>query len=161
MKTCDRIRDLIVTDYIDGEAALEVRQAVESHLRACSGCRDFLAAVRDDLTAPLRAAPRQEVPDRIWSSIQEKIETQTDVVADALGFWEKIKSLFVRPAFVMPAVAFALFIFVGSVVFRHHQVRLAQEKEQSVYLAYMFTSESFIAETRGSFEDSAIEAYFL
>ena len=70
--TCDRCRSLI-DDYVDGAIAPEDRQAVDSHLAECAGCR----ALAVDFSAIRRAArslERHAPPPHVWTKLAASLE---------------------------------------------------------------------------------------
>ena len=71
---CKKIRELIMTDYLDGEITEELRQQVDEHVKTCPGCRELLQAVRTGVSAPLQGAELMRPPESVWSAIKEKIE---------------------------------------------------------------------------------------
>ena len=52
---CDKIRELLAADYIDGELDPGTMGLVEAHLVSCASCKAFESAVRQAAVAPLRA----------------------------------------------------------------------------------------------------------
>ena len=48
MKKCDHFKDLILTDYIDGELDKKFSESLESHLLDCSDCRAFFKEVKNN-----------------------------------------------------------------------------------------------------------------
>jgi len=73
---CKKIRDLIITDYLDQEAADAVQKEVQAHLKVCAGCRGFEQALREKVSVPLRAVEPAVPPESVWRRIQEAIEEE-------------------------------------------------------------------------------------
>ena len=73
---CKKIRNLIITDYIDQEASESVRKEIFVHLKVCAGCRVFEQFLREQVSNPLRKAQAVRPPERIWQRIQEAIEEE-------------------------------------------------------------------------------------
>lgn len=69
---CDKIRDLLMTDHIDGELKGAMLKAVEDHVNACSSCRKVWDAVKAQ-RASFGSAKNAEVPPVIWKNIQAAI----------------------------------------------------------------------------------------
>ena len=86
--TCRRIQELLVTDYIDGQADAAARKAVDGHLEACPSCREFREAVQkteDVLRRPLKAGLSADV----WASVRARIEAPVPGWRERLGLvWE-------------------------------------------------------------------------
>ena len=106
---CQKIQDLILTDYTDNEAPEAVRRQVAEHLAACSACREFEAAVRAKAVRPIQEAEHAEAPARLWSRVTSEIFAQQLKPAPA-GLFEKIKNLVgaPKPAFALSTVAVLL-----------------------------------------------------
>lgn len=113
---CERMRETILTDYIDGNLKGDALAEVESHLRACPECRK-LAEEAGSASGLFRAAPRHEAPPRVWSAIRAAIDAEPAKRRFAESVWERLRSLlpYPRPAFVI-ATAVALVLFVLAVV---------------------------------------------
>ncbi len=70
---CKEMRGLIMTDFIDHELDDAARQAVESHLSACSDCRSVFEASRT-LVTQLREMPAVAAPPALWADIRRQWE---------------------------------------------------------------------------------------
>jgi anti-sigma factor RsiW len=71
---CKKIRDRIITDYIDQEASKAMQEEILVHLKTCSGCRVFEQALREKVSEPLRRIEAARPPESIWQQVQETIE---------------------------------------------------------------------------------------
>ncbi|MDD5131751.1 MAG: zf-HC2 domain-containing protein [bacterium] len=71
---CHKFRDIIITDYIDGELAEQRKQEIDHHLRECPACRAFAAAVRSMAVDPLKETTLEEPPAFLWTRIQSRLE---------------------------------------------------------------------------------------
>jgi hypothetical protein len=70
---CAKIKDIIITDYIDNELDAKTRADIDSHLEACSECRAFKEDVFNTAVKPFRRPTLEPVPAFIWGSIRNKI----------------------------------------------------------------------------------------
>ena len=61
MKTCDQIRAVLLTDYIDGELDIETKKDIDKHLKESGSKTRMLLQVHDELLF--------EVPDNEMSGI--------------------------------------------------------------------------------------------
>ena len=43
---CKKIRELILTDYIDGEADEKTKMSVNAHVAECAECKELLSSVQ-------------------------------------------------------------------------------------------------------------------
>ena len=149
---CERIRELVLTDYSDGQLSPARMRKVDSHLMHCLACRTLFEKVRRDTVDPFNYSVPAKADDFIWQRIKTKIgQKQAAAVAgvrvgplDILGNF--IYSF--RPA----VVTICLFLMVGAAVFvRQHLF------QQEPYLMYVMG-----ADNSGTDEISAgIEQYFL
>ncbi|MDD5258764.1 MAG: zf-HC2 domain-containing protein [bacterium] len=70
---CDKYRDIIITDYVDGELDEQGKQEIDRHLRDCSACRAYAAAVSNLTVEPLRKAMPVEPPAFLWTRIKSRL----------------------------------------------------------------------------------------
>jgi len=73
---CKKIRDRIITDYIDKEASCVVQKEIQAHLKVCVGCRVFEQALREKVSEPFRKMEIVRPPESVWQRIQETIEEE-------------------------------------------------------------------------------------
>ncbi len=74
---CNQIRDLLLTDILDGEADLSLREAVGSHLTRCSRCRDYGADLQKTLKKPFDVSSEIKPSDAVWDRIKEKTKVKS------------------------------------------------------------------------------------
>lgn len=118
---CQKICDLLKSDYLDKELNNELRRAVEKHLEHCPTCR-LLKEELDSQRIALRSLEQEAVPKQIWqniqnSIIQEQLREQRNVFDYLSKGLRKVFSL-PRPAFAL-AASFAVLIialFVGKII---------------------------------------------
>ena len=71
---CTKYRDIIITDYVDGELDEREKQEIDRHLQDCAACRAFTAAVSAVTIEPLRKTIPEEPPAFLWTRIQSRLE---------------------------------------------------------------------------------------
>ncbi|MCX5701593.1 MAG: zf-HC2 domain-containing protein, partial [Candidatus Omnitrophica bacterium] len=76
---CKKIKDLIITDYIDQELSKSRQEEVITHLKTCSRCRAFEQALRKRVSEPLRKIEPVKPPESIWQRVQEAIDEEETV----------------------------------------------------------------------------------
>ena len=59
---CDKVKELLMTDYIDKELDGAAEKLVRQHLESCAACRAFEAAVQKSAIKPLKAAAQKSPP---------------------------------------------------------------------------------------------------
>ena len=82
---CKKIRDLIITDYIDKEASESVQKEVLAHLKVCAGCRSFEQDLWEKVSDPLRKVQPARPPDSIWQRVQESIIEEEESAQSSLS----------------------------------------------------------------------------
>jgi len=71
---CSKVRDIIITDYVDAELEEQRKQEIDRHLQSCAACRAFAAAVSKMAVDPLRKAEIEEPPAFLWTRIKSHLE---------------------------------------------------------------------------------------
>lgn len=70
---CDKIRELILTDYVDGQLVSSELKKLEAHLNSCKTCHEFAATVQRELAAPFEELEKVEPPVVIWENIKKAV----------------------------------------------------------------------------------------
>lgn len=81
---CAELRELFITDYLDGELEKDVQGEVARHLETCAGCRRFEEIVRHAAVEPFRGAPRETAPASLWPRVRQAIEDRQERGARAV-----------------------------------------------------------------------------
>jgi anti-sigma factor RsiW len=154
---CDRIRELIMTVYVDGEASDSEKRLVEEHMASCEACRAFHRDVVEKAVTPLRESGVLELDEAVWVRIKERIGRKQEV--PLAGVLEKLRRGLIpeRPAFALVSVA-ALLV-AGILVWS-----MFGGKGMSDYLEdQIYFVNSLVEEENGSYIDLGIpgEDYFL
>ena len=161
MKKCDYYKDLIFTDYIDGELAKLASQDLEDHLLDCSSCRLFFKEVKSKALLPLPPGKPQTPPPELWASIKQQINEEnqaTDPVADLmdrLTAW--LGSFKILPAFS----SFIVIFMVGSMALNTVHLQRAQAVDQATYLTSLLSPAAFSLPLDNTELKTPIEHYFL
>lgn len=131
---CKKIRDLILTDYRDGELSPSMKKKVDTHLEGCAACREFFRTVQETVIAPFQTASLKTPPEFIWYRIKDKIASgQAEPLIEPVAQPGFLSRLFAAPAPVY-AVLVAIVLITG-VLFRQRIVSLHQER-QAEHLDY-------------------------
>jgi len=104
---CKKIRDLLLTDYLDAQADLKLKTQVQIHLQVCEACRRFEQEVRLSISGPFKKFAAPKPPQLIWLNIKEKIiERQARKVSLLDLIRERLKVFYLPiPAFSFVAAA--------------------------------------------------------
>jgi predicted anti-sigma-YlaC factor YlaD len=112
---CKKIRELLLTDYLDKNPDENTMAGVRAHLEKCPECRLFESEIRESSVAPFKNLPRHTCPESVWLNIKEKIaERQGQQVSLLELIREKLKALSQpRPVLVFSSTMIILFIMLG------------------------------------------------
>jgi predicted anti-sigma-YlaC factor YlaD len=118
---CDKVRDILITDYIDGEASQSVCVEIEKHLKACKNCKEFYATVKKEAVLPFAGAEDIAPPEEVWNNIKVRI-TQERQTFDVIGALNSFKERFFIPKPALAMVSLLLFIVIGLSGIKYYQV---------------------------------------
>ena len=161
MKKCEEFKDLILTDYIDGELDGALTRKMEDHLLECSDCRAFLKEVKSLTATPLHQAPLQTVPGAVWDSIKEEIQREDQKVSPFEELIERIRGWIVYPKLVPVFASLVLMFLVGSVSLNTMHVRQARAQDQGEYLISLLEPTDVTTTADNNDGSTLIEHYFL
>jgi anti-sigma factor RsiW len=161
MKKCEQFKDLILTDYIDGQLDKNFSESLEGHLLDCSDCRAFFKEVKNNATLPFQKVLQQPVPAGLWSAIKQNIEQENQAAAPLSDFIKKLKGLIVFPRLVPVFASVVLMFLAGSVTLNTVQVQRAQDRDQGEYLVALLSSTGSSAQGDNNDLGTPIEHYFL
>lgn len=114
---CERIQELILTDYLDGILEENVRKELEAHLADCPQCLDFAKAARSTAFESFEGVSKIAPPAHVWARIEERLQQENvPSVVHSPSWLEHLKALFAlpKPALVLAAVL-VLFISAGTI----------------------------------------------
>jgi len=142
MKKCEPFKDLILTDFIDGQMDRDSAKRLESHLQGCDDCRAFLNEVKVNAVLPFAKASHQPVPAELWDRIKADIENEVPEPGRLAGIIDGLKGLFIFPRLVPVFASLMVMLLVGSIGLNTVQVKQAQAKEQGEYLVSLLSPSS-------------------
>jgi len=110
---CKKVKELLMTDYADGELSEKLHREIIAHLGACPECRRFEIRIKESAVNPIRKADREYPPSYLFGKIKDKIYTEREAasVSGAAGLRSGLSRFFsmLRPALAVSAVAVAVF----------------------------------------------------
>jgi len=160
MKKCDQFKDLVLTDYIDGELDKNFAGSLESHLLDCSDCRAFFKEVKD-VALPFQQSLRQPVPAGLWVAIKQNIEQENQTSNPFANFIDQLKGLMVFPGMVPVFASLILMLLAGSVTLNTIHLQQDRAKDQGEYLVSLLSSTGPSAQAENNDGGTPIEHYFL
>lgn len=81
---CEQIKDLLLTDHLDGELGTEEMTAVQRHLDACPACRAYQVSVRTAAVGPFASLAPLQPPATLWQRIITVIRAESPGVREPL-----------------------------------------------------------------------------
>lgn len=164
---CKKIKELILTDYLDGQMDEEQKKQIEKHLASCVHCKEYELVTRKTVIEPFSNTERLNPPEIIWHKIKEQIEEkqQQELSSPFADLIRRIKSLLYVPK---PALAVATIVIVSLITVTI--IRLPSKNQEIVkvspenqvecvnYLISVFNQDSL--DENNDFGTS-IEEYFL
>jgi predicted anti-sigma-YlaC factor YlaD len=125
---CDKVKEFLFTDYIDGILDKETTASMDKHIAECSRCREVKEAVMAT-SAALKGAKRETPPAYIWHRVKEAVRSEKREEKKVFGgILDTLKDLLTGPRYVFArATAVALIIlvlvFAGFAAQRHYMTR--------------------------------------
>jgi anti-sigma factor RsiW len=103
---CEKIQELILTDYMDRELAEKGVREVDAHILSCAACREFKRLADRKAAQPFKAAPSVQAPSYIWERVKQEITVEHPGML--AGAADIIRNIFWSLGRIpKPAVAFA------------------------------------------------------
>ena len=111
---CKKVRELLLTDYLDKQTGLELRTEVEEHLKICPECRRLEDEIRRAIVLPFKDAKGPQAPHYLWLNIKERIAERESSKRSLLDWLREKLQVFSFPA---PALTFASTMVILLAVF--------------------------------------------
>ena len=151
---CNKVQDLILTDYIDNEMPQESKEDLERHLLSCPSCQKFKMLVKKFSLDPFEDCPSPEVPKEIWQNIQQKIPMQQKLSFTDFfnGFLEKVRLVFFpKPRWALAlSASFLLIMMLWVSIFsfnKRYELAQIEAQEQVEYSQYLMEFTETAQET--------------
>lgn len=112
---CNKMEEIILTGYMDGELTGGALKDVEAHLTSCSRCRG-LASELKSVSAEFKKSGREDPPSEVWERIRSEVSRTPAAAVFAQEFFRSARLIFVRlrPAIaITTAVALILVVLVA------------------------------------------------
>ena len=163
---CKRIKESIITDYIDRELDERLMKEIAAHLRACRECRLFEESLRKAAIEPFKNIKEIRPPEYLWERIKENIKKEN--TRQELGLFVYIRnylqSVFAIPRPVFAATAVIIVCIILGVIL---EVSLSSQhritgylQDQIDFISSLDTNSSNSSTTNHSDFGTTIEEYF-
>jgi hypothetical protein len=163
---CEKIRDLILTDYIDNQTNDEEKMRLIIHFARCPGCREFFETVKNTVVRPFANAKKIEPPGFIWQRVREAIiAKQQKKLGFVASLLEKLKSVFYipKPVLIISTITTLTLIIVltTTLKFSNKEALETNREDQTEYSTYSIeTPVSALLNNDDGF-GTLVEKYFL
>ena len=162
--SCEKYRELILTDYIDGEIQDDVKkELVEEHLNHCPECYTLYEEVKQSFVNPLQHISRTEPGEHVWQNIKEAIDDQP-VTQERPGLWERLGWLWPRPVLAFATICVVFFMVSLSqrpLSHQNYQVAQSHVEQANGVAEYMVAQLDYVDDAFDEEELTDIEQYFL
>lgn len=129
---CEKVRDVLLTDYIDRRLPEAMKAAVDEHCLSCVSCRAVAQSVVET-SERLRASGNLEAPERVWQGISEALGTRVPL-RERMFEWLRGFLGAHRPAFAVSTVVTVLLVSALAVripVYRNQRMVNGYLEEQA------------------------------
>lgn len=151
---CKKIKELILTDYSDGEIDAGSREEIEAHLAACAACRQLAGALQKTVIGPFKKIEAVKPPDVVWHRIKEAIMSEKE--RQPAGLYARLRDL-LRGAYYVPRPVYATVavtcVLLMAVVFARLPVQ-----QQRVVNKYLQEEMEFIVNLKAEPKTTAYDS---
>ncbi len=165
---CENVKELILTDYLDGQLGKEQKTQIEKHLTICKDCKEYELLTRTAVVEPFNNLERHHPPEAAWNKIREQIEDElprqepTNSFAD---FIRRIKtSLRIpKPAFIVTPIIVLVFVVITVIKLPTEDKKIVKVNPESQIECITYLMSVFDQETMNGNDDfgTSIEELFL
>jgi len=163
---CEKIKELILTDYIDNEMSDEEKSRLSIHFANCHGCKEFFETVKNTVVEPFANVKRIEPPEFIWPRIKEAIIAKRQKPLSFVdSCLEKLRSFFPVPHSVLAVstitALFLIVILTSTLKFGNNEVLVNNGEDQSEYSIYSMDTPASALSNNDAGYGTLVEEYFL
>jgi len=136
---CRKIRELILSDYIDGELDERTEKAVREHIAGCAGCAAFEKNVRGAVVEPFQMGLREKVPETLWNSVRAAIVEEG---MRASAFEVVTRNLRVLLGALRPVYAPAAVVLLAAMFFL--AINVSSGRKKDLLNSYLMDQAEFV-----------------
>ncbi|MBT6561149.1 MAG: zf-HC2 domain-containing protein [Candidatus Scalindua sp.] len=165
---CEDVKELILTDYLDGQLEKEQKTQIEQHLTICSDCKEYELLTRTAVVEPFNNLENHNPPKATWNKIRGQIEEERPLHEPANSFTDlilRIKEFFYIPksAFVVTSILVLLLVGITVIKLKPDDQKVVQVNPDSQIECINYLMTVFDQESANGNDDfgTSIEDYFL
>ncbi len=162
---CDKVQELILTDYLDGQVNKEQKMNIEEHIASCLHCKEYELAARETVITPFNRVEKLRPPEATWDKIrnqieEEQIQERANPFADLI---RGIKSVLYipKPAFAIALVAVVLLVIVTVIKLPSEKIVKLSTEDQIECMDYLIGAFNEESTDNNSDFGTFMEEYFL
>lgn len=159
---CEKIQELLKSDYLDAEINKAQEEYIREHLKSCPECSKLRQELQQQRLI-FRQAKQAQAPQRLWQNIREKIiaEQLKRQKSPAAGFLQSLKrSLWMPPPVFAISGAVAVIVFVTLIAGGIIQKKQSPGREEFIEIAAAYDLNGENDDVLYNFGTN-IEEYFL
>jgi hypothetical protein len=165
---CEDVKELILTDYLDGQLGKEQKTQIEKHLAICSECKEYELLTRAAVVEPFNDLEKHNPPEATWNKIREQIEEERPQYEPENSFADLIlrikEFLYIpKPAFVVTSILVLLLVGITVITLKPDNQKVVQVNPESQIECINYLMTVFDQEGANGNDDfgTSIEDYFL
>ena len=165
---CEYVKELILTDYLDGQLGREQKTQIEKHLTICKDCKEYELLTRTAVVEPFNSLERYNPPEAAWHKIREQIEEELPLQEPTNSFANLIRKvktfLYIpKPAFVVTTIIVLLIAVITVIKLQPEDQKIVKVNPESQIECITYLISVFDQETVNGNDDfgTSIEELFL
>ncbi len=165
---CEYVKELILTDYLDGQLGKEQKAQIEKHLTICKGCKEYELLTRTAVVEPFNNLKRHNPPEAAWHKIREQIEEELPLQEPTNSFADLIRKvktfLYIpKPAFVVTTIIVLLLVVITVIKLQPEDQKIVKVNPESQIECINYLITVFDQDTVNGNDDfgTSIEELFL
>ena len=165
---CEYVKELILTDYLDGQLGKEQRTQIEKHLTICMDCKEYELLTRTAVVEPFNNLERHNPPEAAWHKIREQIEEKLPLQEPTNSFADLIRKvktfLYIpKPAFVVTTIIVLLIAVITVIKLQPEDQKIVKVNPENQIECITYLITVFDQDTVNGNDDfgTSIEELFL
>ncbi len=166
---CEYVKELILTDYLDGQLGKEQKAQIDKHLTICRDCKEYELLTRTAVVEPFNNPERHNPPEAAWNKIREQIEEERLLLQEPTNsfadFIRRIKTfLYIpKPAFVVTPIIVLILVVITVIKLPTEDKKIVKVNPESQIECINYLMSVFDQETMNGNDDfgTSIEELFL